>query len=98
VRGGERGAAIIKFGQYEREDETTGETHAGTFLKVYSVFNIAQCDGITVPRVERPNLAQRVDRAEDVLQQAGVPVHYGSSGAFYRPSADPVNIAARRSR
>jgi antirestriction protein ArdC len=95
MRGGERSTAVIKFGQYEREDETTGETLAGTYLRVYSVFNIAQCDGITLPPIERPNLAERIDREERVLQQVGVHIHYSDGEAFYRPSTDTVHMLRR---
>ena len=92
VRSGERGTAVIKFGQYEREDEATGATVNGAYLKTYAVFNVAQCDGITLPLVERPNLAQRIDRAEHVLERVGVPIQYGSDSAFYRPASDTVHL------
>ena len=95
VRAGEKGTAVIKFGQFEREDRATGETRSGTYLKVYSAFNVAQCDGIDLPQVERPNLAERVDRAEQVMQGMAVPIHYRSDQAFYRPSADSVHMPDR---
>ena len=95
VRRGEKGTNVIKFGQFEREDKATGETATGTYLKVYSVFNIAQCDGVELPHVERPNLAELIDRAEQVLHQVGVPIHYGNGDAFYRPSTDTVHMPHR---
>src|ERR1035437_3790597 len=67
VRAGEKGTHVIKFGQYEREDEQTGETRTGSYLKVYTVFNVAQCDDIALPRVERPNMAERIGRADQVM-------------------------------
>ena len=92
VRGGETGTQVIKFGQYQRADATTGETKTGAYLKTYSVFNVAQCDGITLPKVERPNLAERVERAEASLHGVGVPIYFGSDNAFYRPSTDTVHM------
>jgi antirestriction protein ArdC len=95
VRRGEKGTSVVKFGQFQREDAQTGETTTGTYLKVYSVFNVAQCDGIELPHVERPNLAERIDHAEQVLYGAGVPIHFGSDQAFYRPSTDSVHMPDR---
>jgi antirestriction protein ArdC len=95
VRAGEKGTPVIKFGQFEREDATTGETKTGAYIKVYSVFNVAQCDGVTLPHVERPNLAERLGHAEQVLHGVGVPIHYGSDQAFYRPSTDSVHMPDR---
>jgi antirestriction protein ArdC len=95
VRRGETGTQVIKFGQFERQDDATGEKKTGTYLKSYSVFNVAQCDGIDLPCVERPNLAQRIDHAEQVLQGVDVPIHYGNSEAFYRPSTDTVHMPHR---
>jgi antirestriction protein ArdC len=95
VRGGEKGTHVIKFGQYERDDEATGETRTGTYLKVYTVFNVAQCDGVELPRVERPNLAERIERAEQVMAGMAVPIHFGGDQAFYRPSTDSVHMPDR---
>lgn len=95
VRREETGTQVVKFGQFTRDDEATGETKTGTYLKSYSVFNVAQCDGIEAPRVERPNLAERIDRAEQVLHRVGVPIHYGNGEAFYRPSTDTVHMPHR---
>ena len=92
VRGGEAGTQVIKFGQYQRADAETGETKTGAYLKTYAVFNVAQCDGITLPQVERPNLAERVERADAALHGVGVPIYFGSGSAFYRPSTDTVHM------
>ncbi len=95
VRRGEKGTRVIKFGQFAREDEATGGAKTGTCLQVYSVFNIAQCDGIEPPQIERPNLARRIDQAEQVLHQVGVPIHYSDGEALYRPSTDTVHMPQR---
>ena len=78
-----------------RGDEATGGAKTGTCLQVYSVFNIAQCDGIEPPQIERPNLARRIDQAEQVLHQVGVPIHYSDGEALYRPSTDTVHMPQR---
>lgn len=92
VRAGEKGTPVIKFGQYQREDAATGESRTGSYLKTYTVFNVAQCDGVGLPKVERPNLAELVDRAERALHAVGVAIYYGSAEAFYRPSTDTVHM------
>ncbi len=95
VRRGETATQVIKFGQFQREDAATGETVTGRYLKTYSVFNVAQCDGVTLPHAERPNLAERVEHAERALYGVGVPIHHGHSEAFYRPSTDSIHLPDR---
>jgi antirestriction protein ArdC len=95
VRRGEQATAVIKFGQFQREDAAPGNTTNGAYLKYYSVFNVAQCDGIELPRLERPNLAQRIERAELALERAHVPGHHRPGEAFFRPSTDSVHLPDR---
>lgn len=92
VRAGEQGTHVIRFGQYERD---TSEPRTGAYLKIYTVFNVAQCDGIDLSHVERPNLAQHIKHVEQVLWGMAVPIHYGSAQAFYRPSTDSVHLPDR---
>jgi antirestriction protein ArdC len=56
VRAGERGLPIIKVGTWEKDAKadqqvvnTNEETHKLKFLRIYTVFNACQIDGITFP-------------------------------------------------
>ena len=68
VQRGEKGTPVVKFGQFQREDTQTGETKTGTYLKVYSVFNVSQCDGIELPHIERPKLASNGGATVELLK------------------------------
>ena len=52
VRKGERGATVVYADRFTPEDEkrrgreTGGEAHVIPFLKRFTVFNVAQCDGL----------------------------------------------------
>lgn len=62
------------------------------FLKAFSVFNVAQCDGITAttraPMTER----EAIDRAESVIQRTGAHISIGGDKAMYVPSLDLIKL------
>lgn len=66
------------------------------FTKMYSVFNVAQCEGIDLDqfRAEPKQAFQTIETAEAVLAgYAGAPsVTHCEPRAFYRPSTDTVNM------
>ncbi|MGF7151477.1 antirestriction protein ArdC [Sphingomonas zeicaulis] len=75
-----------------RED---GEARAVPFLKRFTVFNVAQCDGL------RPELAadpaplperEIVPVAEALIAASGADFRVGGDKAFYVPSADFVQV------
>ncbi|HTH42863.1 MAG TPA: zincin-like metallopeptidase domain-containing protein [Terracidiphilus sp.] len=100
VRKGEKGSQIVfwKFG--DEKDEDTGKRSSWAMMRQYTVFNIAQCDGI--PQIlpfEAPNTFEPIEAAElaarTYLESGNAPtlVHEGDR-AFYRPSADSVTMPA----
>src|ERR1700678_1373413 len=67
VRKGEKGTQIVFYKQLrdrkKANDETTGEEsdRAPFVLCYYTVFNVEQCDGLTLPQIEQPTTAPEVD-------------------------------------
>lgn len=101
VRKGERGTSIVYADRFtpeaekERARQTGGEARAVPFLKRFTVFNVAQCEGL------RPGLAtdpaplperQVVPIAEAVIAASGVDFRIGGDKAYYVPSADYVQV------
>ncbi len=101
VRKGERGTTIVYADRFtpeaekERARETGEEARAVPFLKRFTVFNVAQCEGL------RPGLAfdpaplperQIVPVAEAVIAASGVDFRIGGNRAFYVPSEDYVQV------
>jgi antirestriction protein ArdC len=108
VRKGEHGTPIVFYKQlpeYAKKDEdSTGEDERVPFVLChYTVFNVEQCDGLTLPEISQPAIAPEVD--EDELCESIVtgwksrPALYLNSPteyrAYYRPSTDSVHMPAR---
>lgn len=98
---GERGQTVVYADRFTPEAEKAraaregGEAKTVPFLKRFTVFNIAQCEGL------KPGLAldpaplperEIVPVAEDVITASGVPFRIGGDKAFYVPSADFVAV------
>src|SRR5207248_11074331 len=54
VRKGERGTGVVFWKFESREDKETGETKTVPFARLYTVFNVAQCDGLDETKLKRP--------------------------------------------
>jgi antirestriction protein ArdC len=101
VRKGERGTAIVYADRFTPEAEKaraleTGEdAKAVPFLKRFTVFNVAQCEGLPPDfSVDPAPLALReiVPVAERVIAASGVDFRIGGDKAFYSPAADFVQV------
>ncbi|MGF7151937.1 antirestriction protein ArdC [Sphingomonas zeicaulis] len=101
VRKGERGVTVVyadRFipkGEAERATREDEEARAVPFLKRFTVFNVAQCDGL------RPELAadpaplperEIVPVAEALIAASGADFRVGGNKAFYVPSAGFVQV------
>jgi antirestriction protein ArdC len=101
VRKGEHGTTVVYADRFtpeaekERARQTGDEAKAVPFLKRFTVFNVAQCEGL------RPGLAadpaplperEIVPVAEAVIAASGVDFRVGGSKAFYVPSQDFVQV------
>ncbi|MDF2381767.1 DUF1738 domain-containing protein [Nostoc ellipsosporum NOK] len=101
VRKGERGTTVVYADRFtpeaekERARETGEDAKAIPFLKRFTVFNVAQCEGLRSGLAPEPvPLPEReiVPLAEEVIQASGVDFRIGGSRAFYVPGEDYVQV------
>jgi len=101
VRKGEQGVAVFYADRFVPEAEKThaaaegGEAREVAFLKRFTLFNVAQCDGLPSRFVaDAPPLPPReiVPVAEALIAATGADFRIGGAEAFYSPSADYVQV------
>lgn len=101
VRKGERGATVVYADSFtpaaerERAREAGDDAKAIPFLKRFTLFNVAQCEGLreglaadSAPLPER----EIVPLAEEVIAASGVDFRVGGDKAFYVPAHDFVAV------
>ena len=101
VRKGEHGQSVVYADRFIPESEAARARESGTdaraicFLKRFTVFNAAQCDGLAADFAADP--APLPDReivpvAEQVIAASGVRFRIGGDKAFYAPGPDTVQV------
>ncbi|MCR2832414.1 ArdC family protein [Parerythrobacter lacustris] len=99
VRKGENGATVVYYGESRKavQDEATGEDkeRGFRFLKTYTVFNVAQIEGLpdrfhAIPE-PLPEL-KRIEAAEAFFERIPATVHHGGDRAYYAPGADRIQL------
>lgn len=101
VRKGEHGTTIVhadRFipkGEKERAKAEDAEPQAVPFLKRFTVFNVAQCEGlpeqlygVAEPLPER----EIVPQAESLIRASGADIRIGGDRAFYIPAGDFIQL------
>lgn len=100
VRKGERGTTVVYADRFtpesekERARETGEDARAVAFLKRFTVFNVAQIDGLMGLAPEPAPLPEReiVPVGESLIAASGVDFRIGGAQAFYSPSHDFVQV------
>lgn len=101
VRKGEHGLTVVYADRFtpeaekERASREGGDPKAVPFLKRFTVFNVAQCEGLREGLASDPApLPEReiVPVAEEVIAASGVDFRIGGSRAFYVPDLDFVSV------
>lgn len=101
IRKGEHGTTVVYADRFtpeaekERARRTGEDARAVPFLKRFTVFNIAQCEGLRSGLAADPApLPEReiVPVAEEVIAASGVDFRIGGERAFYVPSEDYVQV------
>jgi hypothetical protein len=104
VRKGEKGRTVFYANRFTPDEEGSeqknkqGEGDAPRsipFLKRFTVFNAAQCDGLPERFIAEPApLPQRElhDQAEGLIAATGADFRNGGARAFYSPSGDYVQV------
>jgi antirestriction protein ArdC len=102
VRTGEKSTRVVFMRKYVTKDKTPGAdpdaVKQGLVLKEYSVFNVAQCDGLperivngpTVQRMRNPDT--RDELADDYLVTTGADIREGHGQAMFVPSMDFIGL------
>jgi antirestriction protein ArdC len=95
VRTGEKSCPVVFWKQLAIEDKETGETDKIPMLRFYSVFNVAQCDGLkNIPAPMETGTATKPYEIIAALPQRP-DIKHGMAKAFYSPSADSVAMPNR---
>lgn len=101
VTKGERGMTVVYADRFtpeaekERAQREGDDAKAVPFLKRFTVFNVAQCEGLRAGLATDPApLPEReiVPVAEEVIAASGVDFRIGGDRAFYVPSQDFVQV------
>ena len=99
VRKGESGATIVYYGDSSKtvHDDASGEDkeQGFRFLKTYTVFNVAQIDGLPERYHDIPEPApeaERIAAAEAFFAAIPANVNHGGDKAYYMPSADRIQL------
>ena len=101
VRKGEKGTTVVYADRFTPEAEKSRASESGeearsvAFLKRFTVFNVAQCEGLRAGLATDPTpLPERqiVPVAEALITASGADVRTGGAKAFYAPSADFIQL------
>jgi antirestriction protein ArdC len=100
VRKGEKGTTVVFWKWNPREvEDAEGEKHKenAPILRYYTVFNVAQCEGIAAPAASRPPV-NPIEAAEALTAgMPNAPQRTQADHAAYRPSTDTVLMPAMQS-
>jgi antirestriction protein ArdC len=93
VRKGEKGTTVIFVSSIEREED--GKIRRIPFLKAFTVFNVAQCDGLSLgssfPLVT-VNADQRHEIADAFMAATGAEIVHGGGRAFWSSATDVITL------
>jgi antirestriction protein ArdC len=93
VKKGEKSCPVVFWKPLQVTDEESGETEKIPFLRLYHVFNVAQCEGLkNVSPVDETNFVA-VEAAEIVANMPQAPaIKHGMTHAYYAPRQDIVGM------
>ncbi|MGC3992041.1 MAG: ArdC family protein [Chthoniobacteraceae bacterium] len=98
VKKGERGALVVKYGTYKKEDETPvppdEPEEVRKFLKGYTVFNASQIEGIDFPKVEVPDSRQHKYATAHAKSWPGCRIRLHFPKGLQFPATVPAAIAS----
>jgi len=95
VRKGEKACPVVFWKQMNVADKESGERKKIPLLRIYHVFNAAQCDGL---KNEAPMTAGTVTvKPSEIVANMPQPpvIKHGMTKAFYSPHEDSVGMPAR---
>jgi len=96
VKKGEKAQEVIFWKWIEKENKETKETERVPLLRYYTVFNIAQCEGI--PKEKLPQIIERnnntIEDCEKIINEMPKrpDIRHKEHSAFYNKMQDYVNV------
>ena len=96
VKKGEKGCPVV-FWKVTEDEKEDGKRSKGFLLRYYTVFNVMQCEGIEIPKLEAPKKVEPIAACEEVISSFFMPprIEFGGSRAFYSPADDRVVVPCR---
>ena len=103
IRKGEKATNVVFYQMQTIELEQTdrvidGETRRIPYLKVFSVFNRDQVDGL--PKIENHEPTESFDpdlKAEKIIERSGATIRHQGFQAFYTPKSDLIYLPSKTS-
>jgi antirestriction protein ArdC len=99
VKKGEKACPVVFWKQMELTDKESGEIEKMPLLRMYFVFNVAQCEGLKNIPAEDTSAFVATEATEIV---AGMPepplIKHGMARAYYSPANDSVGRTICRVR
>lgn len=101
VRKGERGVTVVYADRFTPEDERRRASEAGEqpgsipFLKRFTVFNVAQCEGLPKElnaSAPPPPPGMIEPQVEELIRATGIDFSIGGNQAYYSPTHDYVQV------
>ena len=99
VRRGEHGTQVVLWKWIEREDAAGGPAQRYPLLRLFTVFNVAQCDGLELPPTDELETFDPLEGAEAIVAgyADGPALWFDAESAYYVPSRDEVHLPPRTS-
>lgn len=97
VRKGEKGTKILFWRFVEKTDKETGEKERIPFARVYTVFNVEQCEGVEYPEHQATGEAEAIEECDRLvsLYADAPPIMHGGDRACYSPGKDEIRMPKR---
>jgi len=103
VRRGEHGTRVVFWKWPARDDERDTDPDderrgdAFPLMRLYTVFNVAQCEGLSLPDPESGGEFDPLERAESIVSgyASGPDVLHDAAAAYYVPARDEVHLPPR---
>src|SRR5437867_6984337 len=99
VRKGEHGAMVVyadRFTRTETDADGNGVEREIPFLKAYTVFNVAQIEGLPAHYYARPEAKadklELIESAEGFCAATGAVICHGGNLAYYAPGPDLIQL------
>lgn len=91
VRRGEKGTHVV-FWKILTKATEEGDESSFPMARVYTVFNVDQCDGIELPERPTPACFEPIEAAQELVNAWPVSIVHGGDRCRYNPSQDRIHL------